>query len=388
MSHADADGRGVPDGGSPLGYAWAPAASVQYWSISEPLAGQWDSPSDDCHSLAVVGLCLAARSTSSFLLSAILSPSRFFFLLLSLATDTSRPVCSTTPSRLGSLAFMQPFSLFNPVKNVRFFIHDDPEPLLPDTTKPAARTRPLFSRRVTRSLLAVLVLFAVGLALRNFASLRLSFSLESLHEDPLPPLYEEYTRAERALPQHNPDLPLPEGRSGKYIAMENIVVMAGWGNALQELLLDAHVAYRSKRSFVFHPYTWNNDGSNYTGYGDHLIPSKVPITALLAGPVAGDAFPREDEQIPRAVDKTYFDEVCPHPTVISSHDVSNYLPGDVPADKLADAWVEKLDSIEDNCVLIDRNTSDHLFSFWIFGDAKRIQPVWPQLSASPIVTHF
>lgn len=39
----------------------------------------------------------------------------------------------------------------------------------------------------------------------------------SNYEGPLPPLYPEYRIKELALPQHNPDLPLPEGRNGKYV---------------------------------------------------------------------------------------------------------------------------------------------------------------------------
>ena len=32
-----------------------------------------------------------------------------------------------------------------------------------------------------------------------------------------PPLYEEYHARELSLPQHNPDLPYPEGKNGKYL---------------------------------------------------------------------------------------------------------------------------------------------------------------------------
>ncbi|THH30232.1 hypothetical protein EUX98_g3946 [Antrodiella citrinella] len=279
---------------------------------------------------------------------------------------------------------------------LRFQIQqDEPEPLLPkDSVHQPLRTRPVFNRRVYRFLLLTLVLFASLAALSNVVKLHraIRVSPESTSADrdesPLPPLYEDYYMREKQLPQHDPDLPYPEGRTGKYIAMENIVVLSGWGNAMQELLLDAHVAYKSGRSFVFHPYTWNSDGSNYTKYGDHLIPSKVPLTAILSGPAAGSAFPESSQPAPRAVVKSYFDEVCPHPTVISTHNVTDYLPSEVHADVLVDAWIQKLNSIEDNCVLIDRYTSDHLFTFWIFGDASRILPIWPSLSASPIITHF
>jgi hypothetical protein len=36
-------------------------------------------------------------------------------------------------------------------------------------------------------------------------------------------------------------------------------------------------------SFVFDDYTWNPDGSIFTDYNGHLIPSRIPLTALLGG---------------------------------------------------------------------------------------------------------
>lgn len=39
----------------------------------------------------------------------------------------------------------------------------------------------------------------------------------------LPPLYEEFSAYELALPQHNPNLPFPEGRNGKYLWAANHV---------------------------------------------------------------------------------------------------------------------------------------------------------------------
>lgn len=82
----------------------------------------------------------------------------------------------------------------------------------------------------------------------------------------LPPLYPEYRLRELALPQHNPDLPLPEGRHGKYIWISEHVrgsfkllhnmdliltermAAAGWGNALQEHFVNGLLGYESGRS--------------------------------------------------------------------------------------------------------------------------------------------
>lgn len=87
-------------------------------------------------------------------------------------------------------------------------------------------------------------------------------------ETDLPPLYRQYTEYERGLPQHNPALPYPEGRHAKFIFFANhghgvcphahtgftvsqiidIFTGAGWGNALQEMVLNAHLAYSSHRA--------------------------------------------------------------------------------------------------------------------------------------------
>lgn len=49
--------------------------------------------------------------------------------------------------------------------------------------------------------------------------LYLSFRSRPESESSYPPLYEEYHKNELSMPQHNPDLPLPEGRHGKYLWM-------------------------------------------------------------------------------------------------------------------------------------------------------------------------
>lgn len=80
-----------------------------------------------------------------------------------------------------------------------------------------------------------------------------------------PPLYGKYHEYEERLPQHNLDLPYPEGRDAKYFWASNHVdsacvwllsgnsqlssaIDSGWGNAMQELLLNAHLAYVAKRT--------------------------------------------------------------------------------------------------------------------------------------------
>ena len=80
----------------------------------------------------------------------------------------------------------------------------------------------------------------------------------------LPPLYERYNEYESQLPQHNLHLPCPEGGRTKYIWMNNHVrsmsrnlsaycsadvrLDGGWGNYMQELVMNAQLAYVSNRA--------------------------------------------------------------------------------------------------------------------------------------------
>jgi hypothetical protein len=50
-----------------------------------------------------------------------------------------------------------------------------------------------------------------------------------------PPTYEKLKKWERDLPQHNLDLPYPEGRTGRYVLFKNQIQMLGWNNQLNEV---------------------------------------------------------------------------------------------------------------------------------------------------------
>lgn len=73
-------------------------------------------------------------------------------------------------------------------------------------------------RRITRLFVSILITLAfLGLySLLDFETGRWTPS-NLPWQTRLPPLYPEYRRRELALPQHNLDLPYPEGRNGKYL---------------------------------------------------------------------------------------------------------------------------------------------------------------------------
>ena len=50
-----------------------------------------------------------------------------------------------------------------------------------------------------------------------------------------PPTYKRLVEWESELPQHNLDLPFPEGRTGRYIIFKNQIRGLGWNNELNEV---------------------------------------------------------------------------------------------------------------------------------------------------------
>ncbi|KAA1478230.1 hypothetical protein DENSPDRAFT_809563 [Dentipellis sp. KUC8613] len=205
-------------------------------------------------------------------------------------------------------------------------------------------------------------------------------------ESPLPPMFGEWYERERQFPQHNPDLPYPQGREGRYLYMANHLWGLGWGNAMQEAILNAHLAYVANVSYVFHNYTWDccsTDG--YSEYSGKLIPAYIPMTAMVAGPLGGDPFSYK-EHMPPAVMEEYFDDICETKTVISSEEINGQL-GSASAMTILQAWVEKINSVSHNCIQVMKG-SNQIFDFWLFGEATRLLDIWPSLSRSPILTEF
>ena len=78
--------------------------------------------------------------------------------------------------------------------------------------------------------------------------------------------------------------------------------------------------------------------------------------AFVAGPLIGGPFEPGDDA-PRAVSRKYFDKVCPKSkrVTISSQEINNEtvrFSSTIGASYIFDRWVEKLNSIEDQCVEI------------------------------------
>ncbi|KAJ7185222.1 hypothetical protein C8R46DRAFT_1287610 [Mycena filopes] len=201
-----------------------------------------------------------------------------------------------------------------------------------------------------------------------------------------PPSYREYHQRERAFPQHNLSLPYPDGSHAKFLWTANHGSSFGWGNYMQETILDAYLAYAAKRAYVFDNYTWARDGPEITKWKGRPIPARIPLSALISGPIIGG--PMRDQDVPRAVSREYFSSVCPESerVVLDTREVQSGLGAKATVSEIVDRWVTELQSIESPCVELKRS-SPTLFSDEIT-NTLRVLDVFPALSSSPILSDF
>ncbi|KIJ11109.1 hypothetical protein PAXINDRAFT_164153 [Paxillus involutus ATCC 200175] len=201
----------------------------------------------------------------------------------------------------------------------------------------------------------------------------------------LPPLYEKVRANEQRLSHYKEY----QHRTVKYFFAANHAHSSGWGNVMQDFLMMGLLAHATNRSFVFDDYVWNPDGSRYTDYNGKLIPSRIPLSALLGGLMVGGPMPEGDDT-PRAVSKEFFHKVCPNPTVLQVPDINTdemRFSDDISAAQVFDIWVEKINSIEDPCLMLDP-TNNQVFEYWIFGKKNRLFSIWPYLANSPVAMHW
>lgn len=200
----------------------------------------------------------------------------------------------------------------------------------------------------------------------------------------LPPLYFRYHWQEMALPQHSEHMLYPDDDSRKFFWMSDHVrgYGAGWGNVLQEHFMDGYLAYVSKRSLVFNNYTWDTGRFPYSRWESKIIPSRIPLSAMISGPLAGGAFPPGDDA-PRAVMKDYFDTVCPETLVLDHEALLSRLPWNYTGTMLVDTWVDLLNSTPERCVEVKKV----VFNIVLMG-SERLLDVMPDFFKSPILTEF
>ncbi|KAG6837082.1 hypothetical protein H0H93_014974 [Arthromyces matolae] len=193
----------------------------------------------------------------------------------------------------------------------------------------------------------------------------------------IPPSFEDIRQYERSLPQHYVTQALEEGR--QYIRFPEHIWGHGFNNVLQEALLMNYIAEKSGRSFVFEDYVWSHLPFKYTLYDFALRPVRLPLNAFISGPTAGGSVSHR-----ASVNAEFWDTLCPPSMrrVITSKD----SPSNEDGKAIVDWWVERLKTVQDDCVEID--SSEKIIFDRAFFDSNRVVSLWPELSQSPIVTKY
>ncbi|KAJ7258729.1 hypothetical protein B0H12DRAFT_1048898 [Mycena haematopus] len=204
---------------------------------------------------------------------------------------------------------------------------------------------------------------------------------------PGPPTYEALRKWEEDLPQHNLDLPFPEGRKGRYVKFSNQMNFVGWNNCLNERLMNAHLAYMSKRAYVFNDYLWAAEHYPWPSIQQPAGGPRTPLNAIISGPMAGGSWDANDNA-PRSISERWFDVVCPKERrrIIHTEDVKPAL-SELSGDAVFAHWQKLLLEAEDLCIEIvpppwEVDSMPQIFDLWIWG-TSRVVSLWDSFSKSP-----
>ncbi|KAG9226540.1 hypothetical protein CCMSSC00406_0005793 [Pleurotus cornucopiae] len=261
----------------------------------------------------------------------------------------------------------------------------------PTSTKelaPPALRRP---RRLVLSILIAIVLFWVLVQPNGLFFYRRELFPKDKRAGS-PPRFKEQWQWQESLPQHNTSLPYPEGKTGRYIKFSNQVTRLGWNNALNEILLNAHLAYASERAYVFQDYVWKPE------YYPWAIPfmtfdrfrrwPRTPLSALIAGPTAGGPWDTVSSHMPRSVTEKYFDKVCPpsERRLINTKDIKPAI-NEASGIVIFETWQRLLLNAPERCIEIEAapwpaESYPQTFDLYLWG-SERILSLWDSFSKSP-----
>ncbi|KAJ7465068.1 hypothetical protein FB451DRAFT_1041630 [Mycena latifolia] len=202
-----------------------------------------------------------------------------------------------------------------------------------------------------------------------------------------PPNWDALRKWEAELPQHDLDLPFPEGHTGRFVKFSNEARYIGWNNCFNEELMNAHLAYVSQRAYVFSPYIW---APQHYRWPSHAPPggARTPLNAIISGPMAGGPWDAGDPA-PRSVSADFFDVVCPpsERRIINTRDVKPQIPGDAGGDVVLAHWAKVLREAPERCVEVvpppfEEDSFPQTFDLGVWG-SKRILSLWESFSQSP-----
>ncbi|KAF6744715.1 hypothetical protein DFP72DRAFT_927787 [Ephemerocybe angulata] len=205
-----------------------------------------------------------------------------------------------------------------------------------------------------------------------------------------PPRYLDLIKEQANLPQHNLSLPYPEGATGRYVKFTSQINMLGWNNVLNELLMLTHLAYKSRRAYVFQDYVWKQDYYPWPESKAWDLPSRTPLPALISGPTVGGPWESGDSA-PRSIHEKHWDVVCPKSKVkvIWTHEVkrAHKLHWEKTGKEIFAVWNKILLEETEKCIEViapQRDVEDfgQVFDLWLWG-TDRILDIWEEFRDSP-----
>ncbi|KIY70208.1 hypothetical protein CYLTODRAFT_392345 [Cylindrobasidium torrendii FP15055 ss-10] len=286
-------------------------------------------------------------------------------------------------------------------------------PTLPWTNSPMPPTATIFTKRYSRvALLGLMSIITVFFFFWHAEPLGLAIiplkpapnaPQEPLHTDTnntLPPTFDEWHNYEAKINTLPKSRYIAEGPTLPLIHFSNHAHGSGWGNIMQELLMNAHLAQAAGYGFVFDNYTWSKDMTSPFGiFNGKAIPGRIPLTALVAGPVVG----ANDQP---AVSLPQFTELCnwkgeglssfkgePNPNiyVLESEPLRATIGerGQMEGKDMLYGYVKELTRLKESgvqCVVV-KESSLHMWDIWLFGDTHALS-LMPYIRNSPVFTQF
>lgn len=149
--------------------------------------------------------------------------------------------------------------------------------------------------------------------------------------------------------------------------------------------MNAHLAYASKRAYVFQDYVWKPEYYPWPESQRLQNPPRTPLGALIAGTVVGQPFDEGDDA-PRSVSAKYFDKVCPtrKRRTIYTGDVKPAL-ANKQGIEIFEHWANLLRDAPELCIEIKASGDDDFpqtFDLWLWG-SDRVLSLWDSFSKSP-----
>ena len=211
-----------------------------------------------------------------------------------------------------------------------------------------------------------------------------------------PPKWDKMAQWQKDLPQHDLNLPYPEGRTGRYLKFSVQIRYLGWNNCLNEMLMNNALAYETGRAYVFNDYWWKHDYYPWPSASANQHDVRTPLNAIISGPTSGMPYDAGDPA-PRSVHEDYWELACPpsERVIIKTSEVKKkakdgeevIIEGE--GSTIWEAWKRKLKSVEGaRCVEIvpaprEEDGFPQVFDLWFFGSVHSLS-VWDRFRKSPV----